>query len=250
MIIHSDNKIGENTIVFLHGWCGNHKTWQYQTNFFQQSNRVIILEWDKLLNTDRVYSKDIFDHIGKEFINLCTTHHIENPILVGHSLGGTLALYLNNLMNSTKGIVIVDTSLPLPAERKKSYISLSKKISKKDGDKVLKEIFWTAFVDTNDRKEIMERQLQIMLEQDRKLASMLLGQSCKLPQAHLLQKVTCPSLYIGASNPKGNFQQINKLNPKIQTSQVVGSGHYIMLNVPDQFNAMLKHFIEVNFRTT
>ena len=41
------------------------------------------------------------------------------------------------------------------------------------------------------------------------------------------------------------MQRLLELRPDAMVGQVVGSGHYLMLSVPDQVNSMLDRFLGV-----
>jgi len=59
-----------------------------------------------------------------------------------------------------------------------------------------------------------------------------------------LQSARCPLLYIHAKAPT-DLRRLQELRPDALVGQVVGSGHYLMLSVPDQVNAMLDSFVRV-----
>jgi len=43
----------------------------------------------------------------------------------------------------------------------------------------------------------------------------------------------------------GGPRRLQELRPDAMVGQVVGSGHYLMLSIPAQVNAMLDRFLEV-----
>ncbi len=51
-------------------------------------------------------------------------------------------------------------------------------------------------------------------------------------------------MYVPAKAPS-DLQRLLELQPDALVGQVVGSGHYLMLSVPDQVNAMLDRFLEL-----
>jgi pimeloyl-ACP methyl ester carboxylesterase len=59
-----------------------------------------------------------------------------------------------------------------------------------------------------------------------------------------LKDAPCPLLYVHAKAPT-DLQRLLELRPDAMVGQVVGSGHYLMLSVPAQVNAMLDRFLDV-----
>src|SRR5207248_197071 len=62
--------------------------------------------------------------------------------------------------------------------------------------------------------------------------------------AEELKKAPCPLLYIHGKVP-ADLKRLAELRPDALVGQAVGGGHYLMLTVPDQVNAMLDRFLEV-----
>jgi pimeloyl-ACP methyl ester carboxylesterase len=60
---------------------------------------------------------------------------------------------------------------------------------------------------------------------------------------YALKHVDCPVMYVHATAPT-DLQRLRELRPDAMIGQVVASGHYMMLSVPEQVNAMLDRFLE------
>lgn len=54
-----------------------------------------------------------------------------------------------------------------------------------------------------------------------------------------------PVLYVGSTVPGGDPARFAELCPQLVHGQVVGSGHFEQLEVPDQVNAMIERFLEL-----
>ena len=62
----------------------------------------------------------------------------------------------------------------------------------------------------------------------------------------VLAKVSVPVLSIGSARPANASADLRRLCPAITIGQTVGSGHFNMLEVPGQVNAMIERFLAVN----
>src|SRR3982074_804874 len=55
-----------------------------------------------------------------------------------------------------------------------------------------------------------------------------------------------PIAYIAASNLMADLGQFKQLCPQLVTAQTIGSGHFSLLEVPEQVNAMLERFVKIS----
>jgi pimeloyl-ACP methyl ester carboxylesterase len=51
-------------------------------------------------------------------------------------------------------------------------------------------------------------------------------------------------LYVNSSRLERSADEVRAVVPHAQFAQVVGSGHFVQLEVPDQLNAMLDAFLK------
>jgi len=52
-----------------------------------------------------------------------------------------------------------------------------------------------------------------------------------------------PTAYLGATRPIADLELFRSYCPQLMSSQVVGSGHFLQLEVPEQVNSMLDRFL-------
>jgi hypothetical protein len=57
-----------------------------------------------------------------------------------------------------------------------------------------------------------------------------------------------PTAYIAAANLMADLGQFKRLCPQLLTAQTMGSGHFSLLEVPEQINAMLERFMTISVR--
>jgi pimeloyl-ACP methyl ester carboxylesterase len=62
--------------------------------------------------------------------------------------------------------------------------------------------------------------------------------------AAALARIRCPLLVVRAGAPM-DLDRLRGLQPDALVGNVVGSGHWLTLVVPDQVNAMLDRFLEL-----
>ena len=59
-----------------------------------------------------------------------------------------------------------------------------------------------------------------------------------------------PTLYIASTHPRGDVAHFRQACPQLVHGQVVSSGHFVQMEVPDQVNAMISRFLLVHLTHT
>ena len=104
-----------NPIILLHGWGGNHNSFFPITEVLRENFQVITLdlpgfgesEASKLIWGIKEYAKFLSEFISKI--------KIKDPVLIGHSFGGTIAAAFANKKDlKPKKLVLVDAKLVKP----------------------------------------------------------------------------------------------------------------------------------------
>ncbi|MGV1100752.1 alpha/beta fold hydrolase [Thiovibrio sp. JS02] len=101
---------GDVAIVFIHCWTCNHEFWQPQIEYFAENHRVAWLDLaghGASGSNRRLYTMEAF---GQDVAAVVTAMGNEQVILVGHSMGGPVAVEAAKLLGDrVMGIVGVDT---------------------------------------------------------------------------------------------------------------------------------------------
>ena len=111
----TDSIIGHKTIVLIHGFCLDHSIWFPVINNLLKKKevRVIAIDLPGFGQSDDIVNPSIPEYtlIIKDFLNYLK---INNAILIGHSLGGYVALeFLSRFPNQVEGLCLLHSS-PLP----------------------------------------------------------------------------------------------------------------------------------------
>ena len=82
------------TIVFLHGYNGNSKSWAYQFKFFKYNYSLISFDFPGFGKSDDMKDPDMFK-VSDLIIRALENLKIREYYIVGHSMGGMLAQILS-----------------------------------------------------------------------------------------------------------------------------------------------------------
>ncbi len=124
---------GNVPIVFLHGWGGSTKSFSFITQKLNFSHRAMFIDFPPFGKSDEPTAPfDMFDYANlvKEII---IKEGFENPILVGHSFGGRVAIILASMGIASK-LILTSSAGMKPKRGIRYYFKVYKyKLCKKLG---------------------------------------------------------------------------------------------------------------------
>ena len=111
-----DSGSGEPPLLFIHGWCCNATFWRYQLPAFEAGHRVVALDLRGHGESDKPDQDYGIQSFVDDVLWFMDQARLEQPVLVGHSMGGIIALnLLRRKPNAARAAVLVDSPvLPLP----------------------------------------------------------------------------------------------------------------------------------------
>ena len=233
---------GDTTIVFIHCWTGNHELWRSQIEYFSQNYRVVWLDLagHGLSGKDRKnYTMESFGGDVAAVVNKVGTDHV---ILVGHSMGGPVALEAASLLeNKVVGIVGVDTfyngfTAPETEEAIEAFLKPFQENFREAGLHMLDSMF-IHDVDPAVKDSIINQLTTANPEMARSaLRNILIWKRAK--ETSLLEKYATKLRNINGA-PTGKEVPLDKSVILIQ-----GVGHFIPQVKPNEFNKTLGEIIK------
>src|SRR5260370_20308868 len=106
---------GDTALVFLHGWCGDREYWKHQVEVFAADYRVVAFdqaghgESGKLGGGRKAWTAD---GLAGDVEAVVKALGLKRVILVGHSMGGPIALLAAKRMPGTVVAVVGVETLP------------------------------------------------------------------------------------------------------------------------------------------
>src|SRR2546423_1563119 len=96
----------------------------------------------------------------------------------------------------------------------------------------------------SDRPDLKSRVLTELSQVAPDLAASIMHEGMATDGSDSLAQVRCPLLVVSARAPV-DMDRLRELQPEALVGNVIGSGHWLTLAVPDQGNAMLDRFLEL-----
>lgn len=229
-----------NPIILLHGWAASSTIFESITNILKTKYTIYVIDlpgFGKSEEPDKPYNLDDYVDLLYQFI---IDLDIYNPILLGHSFGGRIAIKFASLYNVSKLILVDSAGL-----KQKNFIKTKTKILlyklKKKYYKITKNV-----IKYNDL-------LINSGSTDYKEASVIMKKILVNVTNEYLDKylkdITCDTLIIwGKKDDVTPYYNAVKLKKKIKNAGLVtleGVGHFPFIESKKTFNKILKSYLEV-----
>lgn len=91
--IEDINPTGRKTILFVHGWPGNHNLFEYQFNYLPKIGyRCIGIDYRGFGKSDRPWNGYDYDRLSDDIRCVINSMNLKNITLLGHSTGGAICV--------------------------------------------------------------------------------------------------------------------------------------------------------------
>jgi pimeloyl-ACP methyl ester carboxylesterase len=240
---------GDTALVFLHGWCGDRDSWKHQLNAFARDYQVVAID----LGGHGASGKDrkawTVLGLAGDVEAVIKALQLKRVILVGHSMGGWIALEVARRLPGTVVAVIGADTLH-NAEYRWSEEQMKQLLAGFEADfQGTLLAGWRGLVPANIDPELYKAITAKAGAQDKRMAIALFADFPHLDLPALFKNARVPIRAINAD--PGGFQygqptttEVNKKYADFQAVQMEGVGHFPMLEKPAEFNAKLSEVLK------
>ncbi|PSU36434.1 alpha/beta fold hydrolase [Photobacterium lutimaris] len=235
-------------LIFIHGWSLDSRLWQNQIGYFSEEYKVISMDlaghghssFNRKEFTMLSFAHDIKAVIEKE--------NLDSVILVGHSMGGGVIAEAAKLMpNKVIGIIGVDTSQNVAIELSQDDLDLMTKPFEDDFQQGM-----TVFVKDSLPLEVDEKLLYWVTEDMASAPPAIainqfrhyLGQYVSGEARRVYESVNVPVVLVNARLWPTNSEENKKHIKDYSIYYIEDSGHFPMLEKPNEFNKTLMEAIK------
>lgn len=232
------------TLVFIHGTAGHSSEFAAQEEHF--SNNFKCLSIDLKGETLSAWVKETED---KLLANACSE---QSYFLIGHSLGGLVALCLASTPSAYKvrGIALLDTLMLVPEDARPGLLSLRTALHSPAYTEVLSHFVNTYFVSTEDEVEIRTALVARILEFPKDKFLPLWAASEEFDTEPVIKKLKIPLLYLHSGVPTDLSKLETLLPDLVKIVKMKKPGHYPHIFSANETNAYLSDFIQAHSSTT
>jgi pimeloyl-ACP methyl ester carboxylesterase len=229
-------------LLFVHGWCCDWTAFRPQFDHFAGTHAVTAVDLRGCGRSDRpegggYHIRDFADDLAR----FCIEVRVEKPVVVGHSLGGGIALELAARYPSLpRALVLVDpvTIDPSP-EIVRFFDGLADQLEGPSGEEVRR--LRTELMGTRD-SELARWIVELMSATPLPIAAAVIRNLNDWNGVAALLLANVPVLLLAERNDP-ELLRLVALKPDLEVGITVGAGHFIQLEVPQQVNAMIERFL-------
>jgi pimeloyl-ACP methyl ester carboxylesterase len=232
---------GPKTIVFVHGWTCDESSWRDQVPFFEKNYRVITLDLPGHGKSGSpatgLLTMDLF---AKSIEAVRVEAKAGKIVLVGHSMGTpVIRQYARLYPTDVAGLVPVDGVLHLSGspnapnpDRMKGPEGL------KNREAMIRGMFGKSATPA-----LQEHILKMMLAAPETTAYQAMAATFAAPN-WTEETFTVPAFGIYADHsPANDPAYFKKIFPNGSAVEVPGTGHFVMMEKPEEFNKLLAEFL-------
>jgi pimeloyl-ACP methyl ester carboxylesterase len=235
---------GDPAMMFIHGAFQDRSYFAPQVTALAGRRRVAAIDLRGHGESSLPSEAGLEDFVA-DVIAVAGDARLESVVLCGHSMAGIVAMKVAAARPElVRGVAMIDSTVLFPQPiRRLGLTNLVPALATERWLEALRGYFERNILDPSDPPELRRR---VMADLDRaqpEFARALFASLFASDYADDLVNARCPLLYIHAKAPT-DIQRLLELRPDAMVGQVAGSGHYPMLSVPDQVNAMLDRFLD------
>jgi pimeloyl-ACP methyl ester carboxylesterase len=255
--VHTNKTKSDNSIIFIHGNSLNSSTFSNQFKHPELNKyQLIAIDFpghgksNKPSNPEKTYSVSGFINIIKEVINQLKLKEI---ILVGHSLGGHIAIEATDDLNNLKGLLFFGTPpIALPPNLEEMYLPHEALNYAFKGDLSDTEIQVLASSFSNAENNFDS----IIKETDtdaRTYIGAAIGSGNYKDEPTICNKLNIPiAIFHGSDDSLINLAYFKNLNiPTLWKNKVItieNCGHTPQIEKHNEFNSLLTEFAAFSFK--
>lgn len=236
---------GATTLILVHGWTCDETSWSEQVPVLAKKYRVITVDLPGHGRSDQPkdgkFSMDLF---ARAVEAVRSEAKAERVILMGHSMGGPVIYRYAQLYPArTAALVLVDAPLFRGPAAREFVDQTLPTVSGKDGlkgrEKMIRGMFSSATTPA-----LQDRILKVMLGTAESTARGAMNSMADaVVWENRVQKV--PALAIFAASYTGfSFDVTLSYLPGLQYLNVPGTGHFLMMEKPVEFNRHVMGFVD------
>jgi pimeloyl-ACP methyl ester carboxylesterase len=243
--IYSTSKgSGKATLVLVHGWTCDSSSWDAQVPVLAKHYRVITLDLPghgrSGAPADGKFSMDLF---ARAVEAVRAEAHADKIVLVGHSMGApVIRQYARLFPDHVAGLIAVDGPLDMRGFGGNGSFK-PPALTGPDGLKAREGMIRGMFT-PDTPPDVQQKVLAMMLKAPEATAVGAM-QSMLDPALKAADVTPMPALTIwaGTNQQIPSVEEEKKVLPHYSQTQVAGTGHFVMMEKPDEFNRLVESFV-------
>ena len=248
---------GKDALVIVHGWGARIDSWRFQAPSLAEKARLIFLDLPGHGKSDKPRATYSMDFFARAVDVVMRDARIGKATLVGHSMGTpVICRFYKNHPDKVAALVAVDGALrrfEVTPDQIEGFIGPFRKPEYREhASKFIGSMFPHAGTEA-----LRDRAVADVLKTPQHVMVSAMEEMWRDQDAWAPERIAVPLLVANAKSPfwTPDYEaHVRKIAPQSDYRTMEGVGHFLMLEKPSEFNAMLmdflqKHVSKVKFAT-
>jgi len=234
---------GEPALVFIHGWSCDSNYWREQLPVFDKKYTLVTVDLAGHGGTDGSRTEWSIARFGQDVATALSAVPNKQIILVGHSMGGPVAIEAARLLKGrVVGIIGVDTfkSIGAPSPSK-AQVDAALKPFEVDFIGQTRSLVADHLFVKGAHPQLAQKIAYDMSLSSPRVAVPVMRALLEYDFTEPLKDISVPIVAINSDlGEPVNEARIRKVLPKFRTVTLPGTGHFLMMEDPQRFNPALE----------
>jgi pimeloyl-ACP methyl ester carboxylesterase len=240
---YSDTGAGEPPLLFIHGWTCNRTNWRDQVPHFAKKHRVVAVDLRGHGESDKPDQDYTIEGFVDDVAWLIRKLGLEQPVVIGHSMGGTIALNLaREQPKLASAIVMVDSPIcPLPEDIRPQVAELFAGLQTPTYAAVADDFVRALMFDENTPAGLADAIVANMGAPQRVTLTALV--STLQAEYRKPGTIPVPSLFIRAATQLASEDDLRQRYPGLGVI-TVPAAHFVQMEQPAATNNIISDFLD------
>jgi pimeloyl-ACP methyl ester carboxylesterase len=241
-LVYEEAGVGEPPLLLVHGWATDRSVMKPLFEWAQRSRRTVAVDLRGFGESDAPEQPYTIASYGDDLAFVASHLRLARPIVVGHSMGGMIALDFAARHPAAAAIVLEGMILaPELLDGLRPILARVRNADFRDAVAAAMSYLCGPRFDPQDRSHLVAVARSC---RQHVLVSAMEG-ILSFDSEATASAVKCPLLYVGTGERYADLDRLRALCPQVITGQLVGCGHYFPLEVPEQLCPMIARFIRL-----
>lgn len=243
-LAYEDAGRGDPPAVLVHGWTCDRSALAPQREHLSRRHRVVSVDLRGHGASDAPQQDYTMEVFADDVAALLRHLDVDRPVVIGHSMGGVIALVLAARHYGLAGAIVTLDAPVAPSDAMRRATATLVPALEGPGYREAQQTFVRrALLQPTDDPVRAQALIERMASAPQHVMASAFREMLACDTEAAAQACRVPFLYLYAAKPATDLKRLRQLCPQVMTGQTVGAGHFHQLEVPDQVNAMIDRFL-------
>ena len=244
-IVYTVRGQGTPELIFIHGGFADRSFWENQVNYFGAKCKVIAIDLAGHGESGKNRKKWDMVSFARDVCAVMEKEKVSDAVLIGNSLGGAVVLEAARLLPAKVSCIVgVDTFQGFASEGAVEYYKQQAKAYKEDFSGTMRKMVKVLFHADVDPALYAQVEKKMLAGGSVEMAVSMMENFVDYNLVDTFKKVPHPVRCINGDLFPTQIEENRKLHPDFDAVILPHTGHYPMLEKPEEFNRQLETIVK------